>query len=191
MKKIIVLITIAVCFVTVSFCLAGTVQEKIKGVIAKAAAPGGGPDTWYGPTQNSYAGNQNTTTAFIQSVEVVSAGTATKLRVFVHEQQSTPSYVKLALYNADGSTLLGSCTTPQVVDDTLMECTMSSGVSVTASTRYRVAGIVSYAMSVGNQSGNSAYGFYQGSQTYAGFPPATLSGTDAADEDWVVNVYVD
>ena len=165
-----------------------TTRVVVGGVVS---APAGGPNAWYGPSQNAYAGNQNDTTAMIQSVEVVSAGSATQLRVFVHEQQSTPSYVKLALYDAAGNNLLGSCTTLQVVDDTWMSCTMSSAVAVTSSTRYRIAGLVSYAMSVGMNSANSAYGFYQGSLTYAAFPPATLTSTDAADEDWCLNVYVD
>lgn len=147
--------------------------------------------TWYGPVQNALTGNVNNTTASMQSIEVVTGGSATKLRVYVGATQVSPSSVKLAIYNDAGTSLLGNCTAASVVDNQYNECTMGTPVSVSSATRYRCAFLPSDSMSFGQNNGNSVYGFFQGGQTYASFPPATLSATDAATEDWACGIHVE
>ena len=154
-------------------------------------AGGDGPNAWYGVTYSVATGNLNNTTAQVQSVSVTTGGSATKLRAYVTEQQATPMYIKIAIYNDAGTTLLGSCTTAAITDNQYNECTLGTPVAVTTGTRYRLGYLSSDSFSGGKGSGNTAYGFYQGSLTYAAFPPATLSTTDVADEDWCVGVYVD
>jgi len=163
----------------------------IVGGSVPAAGGGGGPDAWYDLAAFSSGSSWwNNTTSAIASISVTTGGTATKLRAYVYDEDGGTAF-KIALYNADGSSLLGSCTVATVTTGAWNECTLSSGVAVTSATRYRVAVLSNANLNWGKGSGNSAYGFYAGGQTYSSFPPATMTSTDAADEDHCFGIYVD
>lgn len=171
-------------------CTGGDGWAQIISIAKKKAGGGGGPDAWYGITFSSGSGWVNNTTSYTQSVSAGGTGTATKLRAYVYDEDGGTAF-KIAMYNADGSSRLGTCTVGTITTGQYNECTMAAGVAVTSGTRYRISVLPNANINFGKGSTNSAYGFYEGGQTYASFPPATLTGTDAADEDWCLGFYVD
>lgn len=161
------------------------------GMVIGSGAAAGGPDTWYGPTRNADSGFTGSTTASMQSVEVTTGGSATKLRAYLGSIDTGNANAKLAIYNDAGTSLLGSCTITGYTENALNECNIGSPPTLSSSTRYRLAVLPEGSAQIGYDNANSAFGFFQSGLTYAAFPPATLSGTDAADEDWAIQVYVD
>lgn len=138
-----------------------------------------GPNTYYDIT-TSHDGSVTMSTALWGTVTVAQAGTATKIRLFINVFGG-PCNVKVALYNAAGTSLLASAPAQSTTANGYNEYTFTSPVAVTATT-YFIAIMADTGNSECDRLSGQASGTTKKDNTsllYALFPPAILPSSDA------------
>lgn len=160
----------------------------------KAHQASSGPNTWYdidvlgNGNSDQFSNGGAASIDWWENVTVSQSGTATQLRVYIH-QPVNGAGVKLAIYNSAGTTLLGSGTGASTGSAGYVTITMTS-FSIASGT-YIIACV----------SNNSSIGFYynsggagsifNGVGTYAAFPPASLpTGVGPFSRNMIAGVFV-